>query len=233
MAGKRAGGKGRGVSRLISDRLLRRVLDAASSLPAEVELLFFGSTAVPSTSLDALRLCRELASASPKVRIRVFDAESDRGVCEERGVLFFPATMVQGRNRGRMRFHGVPGSHSLQALVEAIRASSTGDPGLRADTRDLLSAINKPLRLRAFVHSASPLCARLTSLALRLAVESPFVVAEVFSLPDFPALAAKYGVESAPRTLVNEALEIRGAPDEKDFVEEALGALVPRANGYL
>ncbi len=131
-----------------------------------------------------------------------------------------------------MRFHGVPGSHSLQALVEALHAASAGDSGLRAETRARIAELRRPLGLRSFVLSASPVSARLSSLVLRLAVESPLVTSEVFSLHDFPALAAKYGIESAPRTLVNDAVEIRGAPDEIEFVEEALGALVPRADGY-
>ncbi|MEM4729794.1 MAG: thioredoxin family protein [Thermoplasmata archaeon] len=216
----------------VSSYLLRRALHSVSSITEPVGLFFFGSTKCPSASLEGVKLWQELASANPMIMLRVYDETSDAAKCKELGVSLFPATLIAGRNRGTMRFYGVPSGYSFQALAEAIDAASSGLPGLSPAAQERLGAIKRPLRLRVFVNSVSPLCARLSSLALRLAVGSDFVHTEVFSITDFPEIAEMYRVDSTPRTVVNGRTEIRGAPPEAEFVEELLGAQVPRTDGY-
>lgn len=212
--------------------LLRIVKDAAASLPAEVELLFFGSDDFPATSLDTLQLCQFLAESGPRIRLSVHDSRNDKALCERLGVLFFPALVIRGKNRGRLRFLGTPSGHCLRALVETLAAASTGESGLGERVLARLSAVKSQVELRLFVRPDSEPCRRAAVLGAKLAVESALFRTEVINHLDFPVMSRRYKVGAVPRTVVNGRAEIIGARGGEDFLERVLGALVAQPELY-
>lgn len=225
-AGKGAKGNERtALQRAGSPVLLRIVKDWAAALPAEVDLLFFGSDDFPSSSLDALQLCQFLAESGPRIRLSVHDAQNDRALCEKLGVLFFPALIIQGKNRGRLRFLGTPSGHCLRALVESLSAASNGESGLGEPILSRLSAVKKPVELKIFVRPDSEPCRRTAMLGAKFAVESGLFRTEIINHLDFPVMSRRYRISSVPRTVVNGRTEINGARGGEDFLERVLGAL--------
>ncbi len=212
--------------------LLRIVKDAVAALPAEVELLFFGSDDFPATSLDALQLCQFLAESGPRIRLKVHDAQNDKALCEKLNVLFFPALIIQGKNRGRMRFLGTPAGYGLRVIVESLAAAATGEAGLSPAVLDRLSAVKKPVELKMFIRPDSEPCRRAALLAMRLAVACALVRTDVINHLDFPVMSKRYKVGAVPRTVVNDRAEIDGARAGEDFVERVLGALVAQSEMY-
>lgn len=55
-------------------------------------------------------------------------------------------------------------------------------------------------------------------LALRMALASPRVRADVMEVNEFPHYAQRYQVMGVPKTIINEAASIEGAVPEKVFV---------------
>lgn len=58
-----------------------------------------------------------------------------------------------------------------------------------------------------------------------MAIESPWIRADMVEVSEFPDLIAKYQVMGVPLTVVNETVRIEGARPEPIFVEEVLSAL--------
>ena len=212
--------------------LLRIVKDAAAALPAEVELLFFGSDDFPAASLDTLQLCQFLAESGPRILLKVHDAHNDKALCENLNVLFFPALIIQGKNRGRMRFLGTPAGCGLRIIVESLAAAATGEAGLSPAVLDRLSAVKRPVELKLFIRPDSEPCRRAALLGMGLAVASELVRTDVINHLDFPVMSKRYKIGAVPRTLVNGRTEINGALGGEDFIERVLGALVAQPEIY-
>lgn len=234
MAGRKKGGKlyRDAVQRAVSPVLLKTVKDAAAAVSSDVDLLFFGSDDFPSQSLDTLQICQLISDAGPNVRFRAHDSKNDKAKCEELGVLFFPALVIQGKNRGRLRFLGTPSGYGLQMLVEGLAPAASGESGLSPRQRRTLEMFKRPVGLRIFISPESEHCRRAALFGMRLAVESALVRTEVINHLDFPVMSKRYKIGAVPRTVVNERAEITGAIDGEDFLERMLGALVAQAELY-
>jgi len=209
--------------------LLKR---AAAEIRSGVELHFFGSGANPSASLEGLYLCQMLRDAGPAISLKVYDAEADGDDCKKDAVLFFPTTVILGRNRGPIRLLGSFSGWELKILAEALALTSTGESGLAKKTHNMLASLKSPLALKVFVSPFSELCVRPAALAMRMAAASSMVSAEVINASDFPVMSQRYRVEVPPRTVVNDIVEFDGAPGETAFLEKVLGALVPQGGIY-
>ena len=61
-------------------------------------------------------------------------------------------------------------------------------------------------------------------MAYRLAAASPRVTATAIEATELPDLARRYRVTGVPKTVVNDEIEILGAPPEDEFVAQALRA---------
>ena len=220
------------VSRAVSSVLLGAIRKSAAAIPADVDLLFFGSDDFPSASLDTLQICQVLSEAGPRIRFRTHDSKNDKAKCEELKLLFFPAIVIQGRNKGSLRFLGTPSGYGLQILVESLAAASTGEPGLSPRVLARLSMLKRPVGLRIFISPESEHCRRTALFGMKLAVESGLVRTEVVNHLDFPVMSKKYKIGAVPRTIVNDRDEINGTRDGEDFIERMLGALVAQAEPY-
>lgn len=208
------------------------VKKAAAAVSSDVELHFFGSGANPGPSLEALQISQMLRDAGAGIRLKAFDAEGDKEKCLRESVLFFPALMLVGRNRGMIRFLGAPAGYGLRILADALSLASSGLSGLRPRTADKLAALKKPVNIKVFISPESEYCGRPAGLAARMAAESPLVAAELINSPDFPVLSQRYRVETTPRTIVNDTVEFNGARPEDEFVEKVLAAVVPQGEMY-
>ena len=57
-----------------------------------------------------------------------------------------------------------------------------------------------------------------------MAVESPYVTADVIEAIEFPHLSQKYMVRGVPKTVVNEVGEMEGAYPEPQFLAAVMQA---------
>lgn len=58
-----------------------------------------------------------------------------------------------------------------------------------------------------------------------MAVESPYISADVVEITEFPHLAQKYKVMAVPKVVINEKVEVEGALPEDRFLGHLLQAL--------
>lgn len=58
-----------------------------------------------------------------------------------------------------------------------------------------------------------------------MAIESPYVTADVVEASEFPHLVQNYGIRGVPKTVVNERVEFEGALPEPRFLQQVLRAV--------
>jgi hypothetical protein len=62
------------------------------------------------------------------------------------------------------------------------------------------------------------------ALSARLAIESPWITADIINIAVLPYLAVRYGVDNIPTTVVNRRKASVGALAERDFVRAVIAA---------
>jgi predicted DsbA family dithiol-disulfide isomerase len=62
-----------------------------------------------------------------------------------------------------------------------------------------------------------------------MAFANPNITAFAVEATEYPDLARRYHVSGVPKTVINDQVEILGALPQDAFIEQALGALDPRA----
>jgi alkyl hydroperoxide reductase subunit AhpF len=62
-----------------------------------------------------------------------------------------PTLVYKGKNRGTLRFLGIPIGNEFRNLIDAIVEVGTGDSGLSEQTRQALAGLKEDLHLRVFV----------------------------------------------------------------------------------
>jgi predicted DsbA family dithiol-disulfide isomerase len=61
-----------------------------------------------------------------------------------------------------------------------------------------------------------------------MAIESPFIRADMVEASEFPHLVNKYQIFGVPKTVINETVSLEGAVPENVFLEHVLRAINPQ-----
>jgi alkyl hydroperoxide reductase subunit AhpF len=88
------------------------------------------------------QLLEEVADLSDRINLVVHDAKDDPEV---------PTLVYKGKNRGELRFLGIPAGNEFRNLIDAIVEVGNGESGLSEDTRQKLAELKQELHLRVFV----------------------------------------------------------------------------------
>ena len=97
------------------------------------------------------QILEELAALTPKLHVVTHDLLAERELAERLGVDKVPALVFRGKNKGAVRYFGIPSGYEFATLVEDIIDVSTGEHGLSQATVDWLSALEQDLHLQVFV----------------------------------------------------------------------------------
>jgi len=63
-----------------------------------------------------------------------------------------------------------------------------------------------------------------------MAVESPYVSADVIEAMEFPDLARRYQVRGVPKIVINDRVEFVGAQPESEFLKYLKESVAPNGN---
>ena len=121
-----------------------------------------------------------------------------------------------------IRFYGIPSGYEFSTLVEGIQMVGAGDSGLSQATKDALAKLDKPVHMQVFITPTCPYCPKAVHVAHQMAMESPFVQADMVEAIEFPHLSNKYSVMGVPRTVINEDTHVEGAMPEPMILQKVL-----------
>lgn len=219
------------MEQLLNDDIQGQVKEAFSQLDGRVEVLFFGQQEDCEYCDQTLQLLEEVSALSDKIHLSQYDLEQDAELAEQYNVDKTPGFVIAGHSNGDLvdygvRFAGVPAGHEFSSLIQDIILVSGGDSRLSQGTRDLLANLEKPVSLQVFVTPTCPYCPQAVILAHQMAMESPFVQAEMVEATEFPELSSRHGVSGVPQTTINDgAGNVVGAVPEQQLFAEILRSI--------
>ena len=190
----------------------------------DVKLSFFTQQPESHASREARQILEELVSMSDRISLTIFNYKENESEARALEIDKLPATVIKGEKDFGIRFFGVPAGYLVSSLIEDIVQVSKGESELTGQTKENLASVNSPLTLQVFVSATSPYCPALVSIAHRMAIENDKIKAHMIDINEFPHLTMRYHVSDVPFTIVNNKISIKGALDEKDYVEKVLEA---------
>lgn len=96
-------------------------------------------------------LLEEVSGLSDKITVETYDFLKDEEVAKQFGVEKIPAVVISGKNKGQIRFFGIPSGYEFASLIEVIKDVSSGKTDLSDDTKKELEKVKKPLHIQVFV----------------------------------------------------------------------------------
>jgi glutaredoxin-like protein len=145
---------------LISEEDRKFLVDYFSKeLMDPVKLVYFtqhqSPLVVPSTVCMYCKetgdLLDEVAGLSDKISVETHDLLKDEEKAKEYGIEKIPAVILTGKNRGKIRFYGIPSGYEFSSLIEGIRDVSKGTTDLSDATRKELAKITVDTHIQVFV----------------------------------------------------------------------------------
>lgn len=221
------------MERMLDDQVRAQVIEFFEGLDQEVEVLYFGSEdpSICTYCAETRQLLEEVTGLSEKLSLVVYDLNSDSDLAEKYNVDAAPMFIITAKNDGEnhdygVRYRGIPAGHEFTSLVNSLLIVSRRDSGLSQETRDYLKTLEAPVQLQVFVTPTCPYCPRAVVLAHQMAVESPWVAAEMVEATEFPELSNRFNVSGVPQTTINQGrVNVVGAAPESQLVQQIKNAL--------
>ncbi|HEX9016154.1 MAG TPA: thioredoxin family protein [Chloroflexota bacterium] len=145
---------------LIQEEDRKFILDYFSKeLVDPVKIVYFtqhqSPLVVPSNTCmyckETGELLEEVSSLSDKIELEVRDFLKDEVLARQYGVEKIPAVVITGRNKGKIRFFGIPSGYEFSSLIEVIKDVSKGGSDLSAATKEAIGKVSSPVHIQVFV----------------------------------------------------------------------------------
>lgn len=214
--------------KLLNDEITGQIHDIFSQLDNSVGVLFFGQQEDCDYCSDTRQLLEEVTAISDKLEFKPYDLDADRDIANTYRVDKAPGIVLVGKDGDQLldfglRYAGIPSGHEFSSLIHDLVRVSSLDSGLSQQTRELLKKVDQPVHLMVFVTPTCPYCPQAVLLAHQLAMESPFIEAEMIEATEFSELSNRYHVSGVPQTTINfGAGTVVGAVPESHLVAEIL-----------
>ena len=218
---------------LLDEAIRKQVSEVFADLKENVEILYFGTDGDCETCSDTQQLLEEVTGLSDKLTLSVYELEKNADIAQRYRVDKTPGIVIAAKEDQTIidygiRYAGIPSGHEFSSLINDLVLVSGRDSGLAPETRAKLKEISQPVFMQVFVTPTCPYCPRAVVLAHQMAMENPFIQAEMVEAMEFPELSERFGVSGVPQTTINEgAGTVVGAVPEANLLAEILQATNP------
>ncbi|HLI05136.1 MAG TPA: hypothetical protein VKV40_01040 [Ktedonobacteraceae bacterium] len=96
-------------------------------------------------------ILEEVTSLSDKLHLIVKDFVKDEKEAEQMDITRIPAYTMQGKNKGKVRFFGLPAGYEFSTLLQSIIDVSTGETQLSQKSKEALNKVEQNLQVQVFV----------------------------------------------------------------------------------
>jgi glutaredoxin-like protein len=165
------------------------------------------------------QMLQELAALTDGISLRQHIFEEDKEAVAQYQVERIPAIVLHGGDRRWLKYYGLPGGYEFVTLVETIVDISRGPSHLSDETRKRLRKLKDEVRIQVFVTPACPHCPQMARLAYQVALESPYIRAEVIEAQEFPELSQRHQVRTVPTTIIGDKTSFAGAVADNVLVD--------------
>lgn len=189
-----------------------------SEMQNNVKIINFSQEIECQYCPETRQILEELVELSDKISLELFNFMTNKEEAQKYNIDKVPATIIEGDKDYGIRYYGIPSGYEFSSVLEDVLDVSKRDSGLSKESRELLKQIDAPLRLQVFVTPTCPYCPTSVRLAHKIAIENPFVTADMVEATEFPELSMRYNVRGVPRTMIGDEFHIEGALPENAFI---------------
>ncbi len=215
---------------LLKEKDQEHLRNEFKNLKHEVKLILFTQDYECDFCRETRQIINEVVDLSDKLTVEIYDFVQDSDQAIQYQVDKIPATIVMAGGETPVdygiRYYGIPSGYEFSSLIQDIMMVGLGESGLSIETKSWLKGLTAPLHLQVFVTPTCPYCPQAVILSHKMAMESPFVTADMVEATEFPHLSNKYGVMGVPRTVINEGIHMEGAAPEDMLLAKMQTALV-------
>ena len=214
------------MEKLLNADIEKQLREIFADLKQPVSVLLFTSQEECDYCDQTRQLVEEVTALDDRLELRVVDFDQEADLAAQYKIDKVPALAMMGNDGDELvdfgiRLYGIPSGHEFTSLVHDLVLASTRDSGLNAKTRAFLAGLDKPVHLQVFVTPTCPYCPSAVVLAHRMALESPYITADMVEAMEFPELSERYNVSGVPHTIINDgAGELIGANPEEALIAE-------------
>lgn len=195
---------------LLDENTKAQVRELLKGMESDVEIHFFTSSKGCQYCKEIEGLLNELSSLGDHVKVKVHDISSSEA--KEMNADYAPLIMIKGKNKGEIRFYGIPSGHEFGAFLLTIIDASKGDTQeLDEGLKNEIKSLDKKMHIKVFVTPSCPYCPHSARLSYIMALLNPNIRSDVYEAIEYNDLANMYNVRGVPKTVINERLQFEGA----------------------
>lgn len=202
---------------ILSKDTVGMVKERLSEIKNSVKLIFFKSEGGCEHCKEIEELIDKLIQINPKLSKEVYVLEKDVKKAKELNIDKAPALLMHGKEKGAVRFFGVPSGHQFEIFLLDLVDISKGWPGLAKDgpgfpheLAEKVKAVDFPVHIQVFATPNCFYCSGAVKVAHDFAMLNPNITGDGIDAMEFKELAQKYGVMSVPKTVINEKIQFVG-----------------------
>ncbi len=203
---------------IVDENTKNQVSKKLENLDGDVELILFegGNTQYIDQIKEILDL---FDNSSDKVSVEIHSEGSDKA--KDYDVDNFPVIYVEGKNKGEIKFYGIPAGYEFGSFLESVIMASTGDYQLKKSSENFLNDLGTDLRLDVFFTPTCPHCPKAANIAINFAMVSSKVSSGMVESGEFQDWAKKHNVSGVPHTVINSGKgDFVGAYPENRALDE-------------
>jgi glutaredoxin-like protein len=187
---------------LLDDNTKKEVNDFLKGMESRIRIVFFDSTE-GSYSKELNMLLEEIKGATDKIELEKYNFEKDNEMVKKYGADMAPLIIFEGKNKGKVRFYGIPSGHEFGGFLSTLVEISKGDTvEFSEDLKKKIKEIDFPLRLDVFVTPQCPYCPGAVRLAQAMAILNKNIIGSGVEAVEFSEWADKNSVRSVPKTVI-------------------------------
>lgn len=207
---------------LLNDEIREQLTGFFKGMKEEVTLGVFTKKDGCETCKEAESFMQEIETLSEKIHLESYDIDTHQDKAKEFGVTLTPSiVLLNGEKKHQgVKFNGIPAGHEVNSFIKGIMEVSGALDSLPESQQERLKKITKPVNIKVFVTLGCPHCPGAVEKAHKLALENPYIDAEMIEAQTFGEVSNKFNVSSVPKVVINEEFEFVGNQSMDTFLEE-------------
>jgi glutaredoxin-like protein len=200
-------------NKLLSDEDKKIIIEEYwNRLQEPVKLIFINSKNENCQYCDTIKqLYSEISEITDKIVLEEFYYEDlPEEFIKRYNIIKAPVVLLAGKNKGIIKFYGIPSGMEFPSFIETIVKISTGDIDLPKNIVDELKEIDGDINIKVFITPSCPYCPKMVSTSFMFAMVSENIDAEAWESIEFPDVAQKYQVSAVPKVVVNDKISWEG-----------------------
>lgn len=208
--------------RLLNEQISEQLREIFKSMKKDVTLAVFTQKTGCDTCAETVTFMKEIEELSDKIHFEALDFDVDKARAEAYNVQMVPSIVLLDSDKKHhgVKFNGIPAGHEINAFIPAIIEVSGAGEALPESLLTELRGLSKPVNIKVFVTLSCPHCSGAVQKAHKLALESPFIDAEMVEAQTFYELSEKFNVSSVPKVVINDQYEFVGNQPIEVFMQE-------------